>query len=60
MTCRTCSAGWARFAPARRCRKASTRPPSVIDRDADDDKARQFAEEARQMVEMGQSRQGGV
>ena len=31
-----------------------------MDRDADDDKARQFAEEARRMVEMGQSRQGGV
>ena len=40
--------------------KGINTPPSVIDRDADDDKARQFAEEARQMVEMGQSRQGGV
>lgn len=40
--------------------KGINTPPLAIDRDADDDKARQFAEEARQMVEMGQSRQGGV
>lgn len=30
-------------------------PPSPIDRDADDEQALRFAEEARQMVEMGQS-----
>ncbi|MBK7955034.1 MAG: glutathione S-transferase N-terminal domain-containing protein [Candidatus Accumulibacter sp.] len=35
-------------------------PPSAIDRDADDEQAQQFAANARQMVEMGQSRQGGV
>ncbi len=34
-------------------------PPSPIDRDADDDQARQFAEEARQMVEMGPARPPG-
>jgi len=34
-------------------------PPSPIDRDADDDQARQFAEEARQMVEMGPSHPPG-
>jgi len=37
-----------------------TMPPSAIDRGADDEQARRFAEEARQMVEMGQSRHGGV
>ncbi|MER2626843.1 MAG: glutathione S-transferase N-terminal domain-containing protein [Accumulibacter sp.] len=35
-------------------------PPSPVDRDADPDQARQFAVEARRMVEMGQSRQSGV
>ena len=35
-------------------------PPSPVDRDADPDQARQFAEEARRMVEIGQSRQSGV
>lgn len=40
--------------------KGITMPPSAIDRGADDEQARRFAEEARQMVEMGQSRRGGV
>jgi GSH-dependent disulfide-bond oxidoreductase len=35
-------------------------PPSQIDRGADDEKARQFAAEARKMLETGQSQQGGV
>ncbi|HPT49957.1 MAG TPA: glutathione S-transferase N-terminal domain-containing protein [Accumulibacter sp.] len=35
-------------------------PPSPIDRDADDSKAQRFVEDARRMVEMGQSRQQGV
>ena len=40
--------------------KGITMPPSAIDRGADDEQARRFAEEARQMVELGQSRHGGV
>lgn len=40
--------------------KGITRPSSPIDRGADDDQARRFAEEARQMVEMGQSLQSGA
>ena len=40
--------------------KGITMPPSAIDRGADDEQAPRFAEEARQMVEMGQSRRGGV
>ncbi|WP_313951358.1 glutathione S-transferase N-terminal domain-containing protein [Accumulibacter sp.] len=47
-----------------RCRPAVEKgintPPSAIDRDADDEQARQFAEDARQMVETGQSRAGGL
>jgi GST-like protein len=35
--------------------KGINTPPSEIDRDADDEQARQFAEKTRQMVEMGQS-----
>ncbi len=35
-------------------------PPSQLDRGADDEKARQFAAEARKMLETGQSRQSGV
>lgn len=40
--------------------KGILRPPSPIDRGADDDQARRFAEEARQMVELGQSLQSGA
>jgi GST-like protein len=40
--------------------KGINTPPSPIDRDADADQARHFAEEARRMVEMGQSRHSGV
>ncbi|WP_019143281.1 glutathione S-transferase family protein [Noviherbaspirillum massiliense] len=41
--------------------KGITIPPSSIDLGRDgEEKARQFAEEARRMVEMGQSRRGGV
>lgn len=36
------------------------RPPSSMDSSGDEDKARQFAEDARKMVEMGQSRNEGV
>lgn len=35
-------------------------PPSPIDRDADDSEAQRFVEDARRMVETGQSRQQGV
>ena len=40
--------------------KGINTPPSAIDREAGEERARQFAEEARKMLEMGQSRQGGV
>jgi len=40
--------------------KGINMPPSAIDRDANDEQARQFAAEARRMVEMGQSRRSGV
>lgn len=37
------------------------RPPSSIDgRVGDEDKARQFAEDARKMLEMGQSKSEGI
>jgi GST-like protein len=42
-------------------RRGIERPPSSMDGDVDDeDKARQFAEDARKMVEMGHSRHEGV
>lgn len=41
--------------------KGIVTPPSSVDLGSDgEDKARKFAEDARKMVEMGQSRQGGV
>jgi glutathione S-transferase/GST-like protein len=40
--------------------KGINRPPSPIDPGAGDDQARRFAEEARQMVEMGQSLKRGA
>lgn len=36
------------------------KPPSTIDSRDDEDKAQKFSEEARKMVEMGQSQKGGV
>ena len=39
--------------------KGITAPPSAMDRDADDEQAQKFAEEASRMVEIGQSRAGG-
>ena len=36
------------------------RPPASIDSRDDEEKARKFSEEARKMVEMGQSQKGGV
>ena len=39
--------------------KGINSPPAAIDRDTDGEQARKFAAEARQMVEMGESRQSG-
>jgi hypothetical protein len=58
MTCRTCRRWLDQIRVRPAVQTGINTPPSVIDRDADDDQARQFAEEARQMVEMGQSRPG--
>jgi GST-like protein len=60
LTCRTCRRWLDQIRVRPAVQQGINTPPSPIDRDADDDKARQFAEEARQMVEMGTVASAGL